>query len=346
MRGKRFTSRSSRRRVKRRRTNKKSRKYSKSKISFAGKVMDAMNPPASITAETIASFPIPVNKKRYVDASSTAQNDSSWTIQGELSLIITQLGQATNTNAGWPTFGANNRYRVRKNVVYYEVTNLSNSPIFIRPIHWVAKTATSLNRQISILGIWDEFCLTLSGFPNEGVSTTALMNYTSTTDGYTTDQVLSSAFDYPEFKAYCKRWFTIKRGKTLLVPPQGQLTFLDRIKPFNFTGDYYKARTGLTTPGTAFDQNLIPFKSRGFIFECVGETARGTSSLGPPPVPSQSHAVALPGYVSVHRKFYFEAQPYNINRRTHAIVSLSSIPVLNATPVVFGSENNAAIAAV
>jgi len=340
MRRYRRTSRSTRNRRVKRRYNKSSKKYS-SKKTVKQVVMDIMNPPATTTAEVIVSYPLVVNLKHYIDGSATIPGMTTWSIQGELSLLYTQIQQCTNVAAGWPAASQDNIYRIRRNVVEYEVTNLSNTPVFIRPIHWIARGDTSLISTLSILNIWDEFCLVTNHFTDEATAGTALMNLGAV--GYYSNQVLSSAFDFPEFMAYCKKWFKITKGKQLLVPPQGQLKFKDVMKPFNFTYNYHLSRYAAGAAPTGVGaQNIIRGKSRGFIFECVGETARG----GTAGAAATAHAVALPGYISVHRKFHCEAQVYGKSRRTHSIQALASSPALNTTPVVFGSENNAAQVAV
>lgn len=307
------------------------------KFKFRSMVYDVMNPSKQWTQEIIYSTAIPVNTKSYIDCSATSTTaqhylGSPYQIYTDLSGLHSSVGATL-----WPAQAVTNEYNIKKYTMYYEITNLSNAPIFIRPVKWVANTDTWLESAKGILGYMDEIYLNSANFPNEGLAATALMTSVNANQ-FTSNEVLTSVFEQPAFKSYVRKHFTIKRGAEVCVPPQGQLKLYDRMakgsKHFRMY-DYQGRITAAALDYARFAKGM----TKGFIIEVVGETARG----GTAGVAAAAHAVALPSYISIHRKIVFNAQIGRDMTMINANYDINSTPALNATPVVFGSENNAAV---
>lgn len=330
-----------RRTYKKPKANKRYKKYSKGKkASSTTKVMDILNPVISVSKELSSLFKLTANNKHYLDLSQSTgtfvqQMGSVASVKNLLENCI--IASATGPPA-WDAFSFAAEYYLRHYSTVYEVTNLSNSPIFMRPIHWIATGDFNWTTDVGLLPMIDQYFLNTVNFPGEVGASTNMMT-TVSNNHYQSEQVLTSIFENVGLRRYLHKKIKFVRGKEILVPPQGQIVLKDTMK----APKYWRQLDQIyhTSLGDVEYLDYQKGLTRGFFLECVGETARGGSSG----LPVDQISVALPGTLGLHKKVMFSAQKKLGRNRVHKVIARLDVPALNATPVLFGSENNAAVPA-
>jgi len=152
------------------------------------------------------------------------------------------------------------------------------------------------------------------------------------------DDTLSDIFTNPQFHKFYRKKFKFSVGQQLLVPPQGQIRFIDRISGTRRFCERELQQKSPTSAGIQIDLcDYVEGMSRGFILAVVGETGRG-SVAG---TPADSHATGMPGYLVIHKKYYFAGQICPNAPTSRFIQTVGQhTPALNATPIVYGGSNN------
>lgn len=326
----------------RRKRRKFKRKFSKRKFkkrysSLKTKVLNIINPPAMLTEDYIVSYPIPVNKKSYIDASFYGHGEDDLSPQGVIGRIKDQIAKLIMKVPTWEPYNIERGYFVTLDEFYYEVTNLSNSPIWFRAHHWLAKENLEFPNILETCNDWIHQNPVL--FPDETTAGAELLVRSSTHKGrYDTSMVLNDVMTLAAIKKRALKDYKITSGKEVMIPPQGVVKLYDKVRGRRFFREndhYFKMDAD-----NHLILDVIRNWTRGFIFSFCGETARGADGEG---VPTASHAVALPGYVAIHvkTKFVVQTQPQQYAVSSYNYTNHAPTPV-NATPVIFGSENNAA----
>lgn len=332
-----------RRTYKKPKANKRYKKYKKSKKgsgSTTTKVMDILNPVVSVSKELSSKFKLTVNNKHYLDLSqSTATFVQHMGGVSQVQNLLENCVIASAASApAWDAFSTFAEYYLRSYTMVYEVTNLSNSPFFMRPVHWICTNDFNWTTDVGLLPMIDQYFLNTQNFPAEVGAGTNMMT-TISNNHYASEQVLTSIFENVGLRRYLSKKIKFVRGKEILVPPQGQIVLKDTMK----APKYWRKLDQIYHTG-AGDVEYLEFQkglTRGFFLECVGETARG----GLDGDPDDSISVALPGFVGLHKKVMFSAQKKLGRNRVHKVIARLDVPALNAFPVLFGSENNAAVPA-
>lgn len=260
--------------------SRRSARGGKRSVGLAKKLASIMNAPKSYTRECFAACNLVHSRKLYVDlATAGTTTDSEPYSTGTVGTIGTPanldsanlsyrpFGSVTNLrsmaaylfNNSTTAVGYDETFWLLKWTRYYEVTNLTNVPIYCRLHKIYLKEDSPFDAIMShVVSVWQQY-VTNNGAQNRIVNSSGTLVdqdisdimqpavepfiYTSPQDGaggvdpFMMDQfeVLSSVFKHPTLRRALKKHMTVKSSKEFTLGPQQQVAFkLQKKKPYLF----------------------------------------------------------------------------------------------------------------
>lgn len=319
-----------------RRVTQRKRTYSKKpNRGFVKKVLQILNPPISYMYESSFQWFLSVNKKYYCDLGAVATN-AVRPFMSENHVYTMLVGALATVSQ---TYSATAEYWILNALRVHEITNVSNSPVYIKVHTLTCKQGLTTN---NILQLMDTFIAnnTNAMYPDEATSGRELMVITSGTDysQYQTDQVMTDVTNSHPLKGLMSRDFNHQISKEYLLEPQGILKYNLRMnkKPYLFSHAWEQLNGG-----GSFATNLIGQTKYCFI-EVVGQTARGSVSAVSSAVTS-NHVLSLPGSITVITKDYFKTVSRSAPTPKFSVGARVDHPALASFGLVMGEENNAPV---